>query len=312
MAHAAIRQPRSDVAADGAQAAMKILILGAGQVGPHGGLPSVARTGQRSHRGGYQRGRAARSAGPARHPHRGRQRRLPAGARSRPASPIPTSWSRSPTAMKSTSSPARSRTRSIARRPRSRASARPNTPRASSCSPKARWRWISGSAPSSWSPSTSHGCCPIRARCRWWTSPMAGCSWSACARAATACWWAASCARCASTCPIPRRASRRSIATIGWCPPTATPSSRSTMRSSSSPRRTICARVMAELRRSEDPVRRLVIAGGGNIGLRLARTLEKSNQVKLIERDARARAAHLRAAARTRSCSTAMPPTRSC
>jgi trk system potassium uptake protein len=44
-------------------------------------------------------------------------------------------------------------------------------------------------------------------------------------------------------------------------------------------------RVMAELRRSEDPVRRLVIAGGGNIGLRLARTLEKSNQVKLIERD---------------------------
>jgi trk system potassium uptake protein TrkA len=46
-------------------------------------------------------------------------------------------------------------------------------------------------------------------------------------------------------------------------------------------------RVMAELRRSEDPVRRLVIAGGGNIGFRLARTLEKSNQVKLIERDAR-------------------------
>jgi trk system potassium uptake protein len=46
-------------------------------------------------------------------------------------------------------------------------------------------------------------------------------------------------------------------------------------------------RVMAELRRSEDPVRRLVIAGGGNIGLRLARKLEKSNQVKLIERDQR-------------------------
>ncbi|MGA8708011.1 MAG: Trk system potassium transporter TrkA [Steroidobacteraceae bacterium] len=46
-------------------------------------------------------------------------------------------------------------------------------------------------------------------------------------------------------------------------------------------------RVLAELRRSEDPVRRLVIAGGGNIGLRLARTLEKSNQVKLIERDPR-------------------------
>jgi trk system potassium uptake protein TrkA len=34
-------------------------------------------------------------------------------------------------------------------------------------------------------------------------------------------------------------------------------------------------------------VRRVVIAGGGNIGFRLARTLEKNNQVKLIERDAR-------------------------
>ena len=46
-------------------------------------------------------------------------------------------------------------------------------------------------------------------------------------------------------------------------------------------------RVMAELRRTEEPVRRLVIAGGGNIGFRLARTLEKSNQVKVIERDGR-------------------------
>jgi trk system potassium uptake protein TrkA len=46
-------------------------------------------------------------------------------------------------------------------------------------------------------------------------------------------------------------------------------------------------RVMAELRRSEDPVRRVVIAGGGNIGLRLASALEKTNQVKIIERDPR-------------------------
>ncbi|MFI4914137.1 MAG: Trk system potassium transporter TrkA [Steroidobacterales bacterium] len=51
-------------------------------------------------------------------------------------------------------------------------------------------------------------------------------------------------------------------------------------------------RVMAELRRSEDPVRRLVIAGGGNIGFRLARALEKTNQVKLIERDPK-RARHI-------------------
>jgi trk system potassium uptake protein TrkA len=46
-------------------------------------------------------------------------------------------------------------------------------------------------------------------------------------------------------------------------------------------------KMLLELRRSEPPVRRLVIAGGGNIGLRLARRLEATNQVKLIERDAR-------------------------
>jgi len=46
-------------------------------------------------------------------------------------------------------------------------------------------------------------------------------------------------------------------------------------------------RVMAELRAPDTAVRRIVIAGGGHIGLRLARTLEKNNQVKLIERDPR-------------------------
>jgi trk system potassium uptake protein len=46
-------------------------------------------------------------------------------------------------------------------------------------------------------------------------------------------------------------------------------------------------RVMTEMRHGDDPVRRVVIAGGGNIGLRLAQSLEKHNQVKLIERDAR-------------------------
>jgi trk system potassium uptake protein TrkA len=43
--------------------------------------------------------------------------------------------------------------------------------------------------------------------------------------------------------------------------------------------------VMKELRREEAPARRVVIAGGGNIGLRLASELEGKNQVKLIERD---------------------------
>ncbi len=43
--------------------------------------------------------------------------------------------------------------------------------------------------------------------------------------------------------------------------------------------------VMSEMRKLDDPVRRVVIAGGGNIGYRLARALEHSHQVKLIERD---------------------------
>ena len=44
---------------------------------------------------------------------------------------------------------------------------------------------------------------------------------------------------------------------------------------------------MREMRREEAPVRRVVIAGGGNIGFRLASELEDKNQVKLIERDSR-------------------------
>jgi trk system potassium uptake protein TrkA len=46
-------------------------------------------------------------------------------------------------------------------------------------------------------------------------------------------------------------------------------------------------RAMAEMRHGDDPARRVMIAGGGHIGFRLAKTLEKSNQVKLIERDAK-------------------------
>jgi trk system potassium uptake protein TrkA len=42
---------------------------------------------------------------------------------------------------------------------------------------------------------------------------------------------------------------------------------------------------MSEMRRLEEPVRRVVIAGGGNIGLRLALALEQTNQVKIIERN---------------------------
>lgn len=43
--------------------------------------------------------------------------------------------------------------------------------------------------------------------------------------------------------------------------------------------------MMKELRTQEDPARRVVVAGAGNIGFRLAQSLEDQNQVKLIERD---------------------------
>ncbi|MEE8426937.1 MAG: Trk system potassium transporter TrkA [Woeseiaceae bacterium] len=49
---------------------------------------------------------------------------------------------------------------------------------------------------------------------------------------------------------------------------------------------------MSEMRRLEGPVRRVVIAGGGNIGVRLAQALERTNQVKIIERDPK-RARHI-------------------
>ena len=43
--------------------------------------------------------------------------------------------------------------------------------------------------------------------------------------------------------------------------------------------------VMSELRRLEKPYKRLIFAGGGNIGMRLARATERSFRVKVIERD---------------------------
>ncbi len=44
-------------------------------------------------------------------------------------------------------------------------------------------------------------------------------------------------------------------------------------------------KIIAELRRHDKPVKRVMIAGGGNIGLRLAKALEDKVQVKLIEKD---------------------------
>ncbi len=47
--------------------------------------------------------------------------------------------------------------------------------------------------------------------------------------------------------------------------------------------------VMRELRRMDRPVKRVMIAGGGNIGLRLARVLEKDYSVRVIEHNKRRR-----------------------
>ena len=42
--------------------------------------------------------------------------------------------------------------------------------------------------------------------------------------------------------------------------------------------------VLSEMRKLDEPVKRVVIAGGGNIGIRLAKVLENTTQVKVIER----------------------------
>ncbi|MDQ2696614.1 MAG: Trk system potassium transporter TrkA [Pseudomonadota bacterium] len=43
--------------------------------------------------------------------------------------------------------------------------------------------------------------------------------------------------------------------------------------------------IMGELRKLDKPVKRIIVAGGGNIGTRLARALEPRYQVKIIERN---------------------------
>ncbi len=45
--------------------------------------------------------------------------------------------------------------------------------------------------------------------------------------------------------------------------------------------------VLRELRRMQEPVKRVMIAGGGNIGARVAAALEADHEVKIIERDPR-------------------------
>ena len=42
-------------------------------------------------------------------------------------------------------------------------------------------------------------------------------------------------------------------------------------------------RVLQEMRRMDKPAKRVMIVGGGNIGMRLSKALERDYQVKLIE-----------------------------
>ena len=44
-------------------------------------------------------------------------------------------------------------------------------------------------------------------------------------------------------------------------------------------------RVINEMRKKEDPYKKIMIAGGGKIGSRLAKTIENNHQVKVIEAD---------------------------
>ena len=60
--------------------------------------------------------------------------------------------------------------------------------------------------------------------------------------------------------------------------------------------------VMKEMQKLEDPVKRVVIAGGGNIGFRLAQTLDEENQVKVIERDTKRANTRKRSSCRPMRC----------
>ena len=69
--------------------------------------------------------------------------------------------------------------------------------------------------------------------------------------------------------------------------------------------------MMKELRPLDNPVRRIILAGGGNIGSNLARQLERKHHVKIIERDPTARSSLPRTWKKPLSWS-AIVPMRSC
>jgi trk system potassium uptake protein TrkA len=70
--------------------------------------------------------------------------------------------------------------------------------------------------------------------------------------------------------------------------------------------------VMRELRRSVEPVKRVMIAGGGNIGMRVAQALARQVPGQADRGRPAARRVTSPANSSRSSCCTAMPPTRSC
>ena len=69
--------------------------------------------------------------------------------------------------------------------------------------------------------------------------------------------------------------------------------------------------VISELRKLDRPVKRVLLAGGGNIGLRLARALEDHCQVEPLEHNRSVRGIFPNSS-RAVLFSSATPPTRSC
>ena len=162
---------------------MKILILGAGQVGRTAAQPALARGGQRGHRGGLNEEML-----------RDLQDRLDmrtvAGNAAYPTVLEAAGAAEADIIVALTNSDevnlvACEVAFTLFRTPTKIARIRSAeyTSRARAVRSDGLCRWTSSSVPSSWSPSTSSGSSTTPARCRCWTSPTARCAWSACARA---------------------------------------------------------------------------------------------------------------------------------
>ena len=155
----------------------------------------------------------------------------------------------------------------------SRASAPPTSPSTASCSRRgSRIRRRRADQPGAARHRSRRAADPLsRARCRCWTSPTAACGWSACKRAAAA---ARSSASSSSSCRTHIKGRDARVAAIYRDGHSIKPEG-DTIIEHGDEVFFIAARedirlVMNEMQQAEEPVRRVVIAGGGNIGFRLA------------------------------------------